>query len=84
MPLVLSAAPRQAKAGANGSPVLSKAGGEVLDHPHAASLCFDQLSIEDGDDAWLSLLTATASSHDLAEPAAEIDDLGHLVILQHT
>ena len=67
--LVLPAAPGQAKAGANGSPVLIEADGETLDHPHAADPGVGQPSIEGGDDARLGLSAAAASANDPTEAA---------------
>ena len=84
LPLVLPAAPGQAKAGANGGPVLIQTDGEALDDPHAAGTGVGQPSIEGGDDAGLGRRAATATAYDPTEPTAEIDDLGCLGILQHT
>lgn len=83
LPLVLSAAPGQAKSGTNSGPVLSEVDGEVLDLPHTAGTGVGLPSVEGGGDAGLDRRGAATTADDSTEPPTEADDLGSLVILQH-
>lgn len=83
LPLVMSAAPRQAKACANSGSILSEADGEALVHPSTAGTGVGQPSVIGGGDAGLGRRGAATAANDSTEPATEPDDPGSLVILQH-
>lgn len=70
LPLVLSADPRQTKAGTNRGPILSEADSEALDHPHSAGTSVGQPSVEGGGDAGLGRRGATAAvDHPIGDPS---------------
>src|SRR5215217_2132260 len=83
LPLGLAAAPGQAECGADRGPVLVEAGREALDGPLTAAARFRQPCAESRDGGGASALGPAAAADDAAEPAAEVHDLGRLVILQN-
>ena len=83
LPLGLAAAPGQAECGADRCPVLVEAGREALNDPLTAAARFRQPCAEGRDGGGASALGPAAAADDVAEPAAEVHDLGRLVVLQN-